>query len=144
MKEGTSAVLLHSGLDEKWRADSMECYCLLRNVQDLLADGRTPDERRFGEPFKGPIIGSINTSPIWQESVTKNLSWVCINRGLNLERRYSDCGSARIGKDGHVRCIDITKGRSIHVPSSRWYSKIVRKRLRIPRTHSKAGTNRKE
>ena len=34
----------------------MECYCCLRNVQDLLADGKTPYERRFGEPFKGPTI----------------------------------------------------------------------------------------
>ena len=42
MKEGTSAVLLQSGLDEKWWADSRECYCYLRNVQDLLADGETP------------------------------------------------------------------------------------------------------
>ena len=30
--------------------------CYLRNVQDLLSDGKTPYERRFGEPFKGPII----------------------------------------------------------------------------------------
>ena len=37
-KEGTSAVLLQSALDEKWSADSMECYCYLRKVQDLLAD----------------------------------------------------------------------------------------------------------
>ena len=29
---------------------------LLRNVQDLLADGKTLSEGRFGEPFKGPII----------------------------------------------------------------------------------------
>ena len=56
VKEGTSAVLLQSGLDEKWWADSMECHCYLRNVQDLLADGNTPYERRFGEPFKGPVI----------------------------------------------------------------------------------------
>ena len=34
----------------------MECYCHLRNIQDLLSDGKTPDERRFGIPFKGPII----------------------------------------------------------------------------------------
>ena len=34
----------------------MECYCYLRSVQDLLADGKTPYERRFGEPFKGPNI----------------------------------------------------------------------------------------
>ena len=56
VKEGTPAVLLQSGLDEKWWADSMECYTYLRNIQDLLSDGKTPYERRFGEPFKGPII----------------------------------------------------------------------------------------
>ena len=52
----TSAVLLRSGLDEKWWADSMECYCYLRNVQDLLAGRKTPYERRFGKSYKGPII----------------------------------------------------------------------------------------
>ena len=56
VKEGTSALLLQSGLDEKWWADSMECFSYLRNIQDLLSDGKTPYERRFGEPFKGPII----------------------------------------------------------------------------------------
>ena len=73
MKEGTSAVLLQSGLNENWWADSMECKTYLRNVQDLLSDGKTlyerrlrnvtdllsdgktPYERRFGKPFKGPI-----------------------------------------------------------------------------------------
>ena len=35
IEEGTSAVLLQSGLDEKCWADSMECYCNLRNVEDL-------------------------------------------------------------------------------------------------------------
>ena len=56
VKEGTSAVLLQSGLNENWWADSMECYTYLRNVTDLLSDGKTPYERRFGQPFKGPII----------------------------------------------------------------------------------------
>ena len=56
VKEGTSAVLLQSGLDESWWADSMECYTFLRNVTDLLSDGKTPYERRFGQPIKGPII----------------------------------------------------------------------------------------
>ena len=39
VKEGTSAVLF-------WWADSMECYTYLRNVQDLLSDGKTLYERR--------------------------------------------------------------------------------------------------
>ena len=33
VKEGTSAVMLQPGLDEKWLVDSMECY---------LSDGKTP------------------------------------------------------------------------------------------------------
>ena len=56
VKEGTSAVLLQSGLNESWWADSMECCTYLRNVTDLLSDGKTPYERRSGQPFKGPII----------------------------------------------------------------------------------------
>ena len=56
VKEGTFAVLLQSGPNESWSADSMECYTYLRNVTDLLSDGKTPNERRFGQPFKGPII----------------------------------------------------------------------------------------
>ena len=39
VKKGTSAVLLQSGLDERWWSDSVECYCYLRNVQDPLGDG---------------------------------------------------------------------------------------------------------
>ena len=56
VKEGTSAEFLQSGLDNEWWADSMECYTYLRNIQDLLSDGKTPYERTFGEPSKGPII----------------------------------------------------------------------------------------
>ena len=56
VKEGTSAVLLQSSLNESWWADSIECYTYLRNVQDLSSDGKTPYDRRFGEPCKGPSI----------------------------------------------------------------------------------------
>ena len=54
IKEGTYAVLLQSGLDEKWWADSMESYWYLRNIQDLLSDGKT-------EPYRGPMVpfGSV-------------------------------------------------------------------------------------
>ena len=54
-QEGFSAVLLQSDLDEKWFAGSMECYCFLRNTQDLPSDGKTHPDRRFGEPFSGPV-----------------------------------------------------------------------------------------
>ena len=56
VKERTFAVLLQSGLSNEWWADSMECCCYLRNIQDLLSDGKTPYERRFGMPFNGPVI----------------------------------------------------------------------------------------
>ena len=56
VKEGTFALLLQSGLDEIWWADAMACYCDLRNIKDRFYDRKTPFERRFEEPFKGPII----------------------------------------------------------------------------------------
>ena len=34
----------------------MEWFTNLRNVTDLLFDGKTPHEKRFGQPFEGPII----------------------------------------------------------------------------------------
>ena len=40
VKEGTSAELLQSGLGNEFWADSMECCCYLRNIQDLLSDGK--------------------------------------------------------------------------------------------------------
>ena len=56
VKEGTSAVILQSGLGNEWWVDSVECYTFLGNIQDLLSDGKTPWERRFGMPFNGPVV----------------------------------------------------------------------------------------
>ena len=61
VKEGTFAVLLQSGLDENCCADSMECYSFLRNIQDLLSDGKTPYERRFGKPREATEIMMLST-----------------------------------------------------------------------------------
>ena len=86
VKEGTSAVLLQSGLNEIWWADSMECFNSLRNVTDLLSDWKTPYGRRFGQPFTRPIIplgslveyhlinceGPVKNPSIWKES----LNWI--------------------------------------------------------------------
>ena len=56
--------LLQSGLDEKWWTDSMECCCYLRSILDLLSDGKTTCEGRFGMPFNGPVIPSEQWSKI--------------------------------------------------------------------------------
>ena len=85
VKEGTSAVLLQSGLNENWWADSMECKTYLRNVTDLLSDGKTPYERRFGQQFKGPIIPFGSFPSIWTESLTWIVPRIRIVRGGNLE-----------------------------------------------------------
>ena len=64
-------------------------YTYLRNVTDLLSDGKTPYERRFGQPFKGPIIpfGSlVEYHPINCERTSQE--------SINLERKsYLDCSS---------------------------------------------------
>ena len=68
----------------------MECKTYLRNIQDLLSDGKTPYQRRFGEPFEGPIIpfgsfgwvssynceGSVTNPSIWKESLTWIVPWI--------------------------------------------------------------------
>ena len=56
VKEGTACTLTQSGFLDVWWAEAMACYCFLRNVVDVLACGRTPWHKRFGRPFKGPII----------------------------------------------------------------------------------------
>ena len=102
VKEGTSALLLQSGLGNEWWAGSMECYCYLRNVQDLLSGGRTPYERRFGMPFNGPVIpfgAKVFYHPIsakdvsrlhqfWVKSLARKIPRLCIARGKNLEGRH--------------------------------------------------------
>ena len=94
VKEGTSAILLQSGLDEKWWADSMECYCFLRNVQVLSSDEKIPYERRFGEPFGGPLapFGSlveyhpisckrrVKTPPVWSKGPARRPHWIYVVR----------------------------------------------------------------
>ena len=103
VKEGTSAVLLQSGLNENWWADSMECDIYLRNVTDLLSEGKTPYEIRFGQPFKRPIIpfGSLaEVSPFYCERPVENPSflksltwivpWIRFVRGRNLEGWRTD------------------------------------------------------
>ena len=63
VNEGTSAVLLQSGLDEKWWADSNEWKSYLRNVQDLLADGKTPSLkaiRRTIQSSRGPFRALVD------------------------------------------------------------------------------------
>ena len=97
VKEGTSAVLLQSGLNENWWADSMKCYCYLRNVTDLLSDGKTPYERRFGQPLNGPIFPCGH----WL-NVTLQLRRTS-QESINLERKsYLDCSLDTLCPQGGI------------------------------------------
>ena len=99
VKEGTSAVLLQSSPNESWWADSTECYTYLRNVTDLLSDGKTPHERRFGQLFKGHHSiwftgrvsphnreGPVENPPIWKDSLTLIVPRIRSVRGGELGR----------------------------------------------------------
>ena len=84
----------------------------LRNVTDLLSDGKTTYETRFGESLKWPIIpfGSlVEYYPIsakdqsrihqfWKESLTWNILRIRIDRGVNLERRQFGYRHWKAGK----------------------------------------------
>ena len=51
----------------------MKCYCYLRNLVNVLKDGKTPYERRFGEPFTGLVIPfgtKISYKPITSKDKT--------------------------------------------------------------------------
>ena len=65
------AVLLQSGLDEKWWADSMECYFHLRNVQDVLADGKTPGKKVLLGIFVGYALyaGEFGSVIFWSQTL---------------------------------------------------------------------------
>ena len=86
VKEGTSTVLLQSGMNESWWADSMECYTNLRNVTDLLSDGKTPYERRLENHLKDRSFRLVH----WL-SITLSLRKTS-QESISLERKsYLDC-----------------------------------------------------
>ncbi|MHC4951072.1 MAG: hypothetical protein ACYTEU_08835, partial [Planctomycetota bacterium] len=74
VKEGTSCVLVQSGLDEKWWAEAMLCFCFLRNVSLVLETGSTAYKERFGSGFSGPLIpfgAQVEYLPITHADKTK-------------------------------------------------------------------------
>ena len=86
--EGTSAVLLQSGLNESWWTDSMECYTDLRNVTDLLCGGKHHTRDVLGNHVKDRSFRLVH----WL-SITLFLRRTS-QESINLERKsYLDCSS---------------------------------------------------
>ena len=77
IKEGTSAALLQSGLDEKWWAAAIR-WAKQRTSNSVLFDGR-----RSPYFYQRPVA----TASVRQESRTRNIPRLCIISGRNLERR---------------------------------------------------------
>ena len=92
----------------------MKCYYYLRNDQDLLADGKSQNERRFRKSL-------CNMPCSRRKFFGKKIFWLLRLKKLEKLKRERIC----------ISC-------------GRWFSKIIRKRLRIPRTHSETGIHRKE
>ena len=114
-------------------------------------------ERRFVEPFESPMIpfgAMVEYYPIsardqsrlpqfGKKSFARNILGYASIAGRIWKRRYSGCRHSGTGKDGRIgnpssknqckRSIDATKEIIFYLPSGRWYSKIVRKRPRIPK-----------
>ena len=44
----------------------MKCYYYLRDDQDFLADGKSQNERRFGESFKDMLCSRVG---FWEEDI---------------------------------------------------------------------------
>ena len=97
---------------------------------------------------------SSKNSSIWSESTTRDFSGICIDRGVNLERRYSnaDIEESEILDASEIyrrrlnakEVLITSKKWRICISCGAWFSKIVGKRQRIPGNHSETWTNRKE
>ena len=98
----------------------MECYTYLRNVTDLSSDGKTPYERLFGQPFKGPII-PFGTLVEYHPITAKDQS-----RIHQFGKSYLDCSSDTLctrGEFGRVTCWSQTLRSWKRLDSSEIYSK---------------------
>ena len=89
-----------------------------------------------------------------EENYYEGFYWLYLDRGEILEGRHSDCRYWRVGKVGCIRKLS-QKTECKRSPDNpkrwkncdsygRWFSNIVKEKLRIPRTHSEMGTHRKE
>ena len=101
VREGTSAVLSQSGLSNEWWADSVECCCYLRNIQDLLSDGKTPSRKAVRNALYrtsntvwcngriSPCLCErhIETTSIWSKSLARYFPRTCIVCGSTQDRR---------------------------------------------------------
>ena len=94
VKEGTASVqLLFSGLSDGWCSGAMDAVAFLGNIQDRLANGRTPREKISNALFSGPIIPLEQTIPTHPY---KMLSGGCTANAMQMDTGRETC-SLRTG-----------------------------------------------
>ena len=137
----------------------MERYCDLRNVQDLLADGKTPYEQRFGESFKGQIIpfgAQVEYLPNSERDkarihqIGKKVSpgifidYALIAGDIEEELEKLDASEIYPRRLNAKEVLISQKNGEFILPVADGSAKILREKLRIPRIHSEAAVDRKE
>ena len=141
--------MLQSGLDKKWWADAMECYCYLRNISDLLSDGKTPYERRFGMEFDGPAL-PFGAVVEYQPISTKDLSRLHhfgpkvlpgIFLGYALYARGVWKGDILVADIEELEEMDASELHAICVPGRRWNSQHLWVRTATENIHLNPGSS---
>ena len=140
----TSATLLHSGMDEIWLANSMECFWYPSPLTPLsppspqrsrpLTERENSVSKAFGEPFCGPTIpfGSMveyhpvsakdqaKTPPVWQKGPSWHLRWLCIVRGDHVEGRHFVADAQELQNiDASELCARRLNAKEVLVPRKR-------------------------
>ena len=168
IKEWTSAVLLQSGLDEKWWADSMECYtaiCETFKTSCLMGKHLTNDvlenhlKDRSIIPF-GSLVEyysffcerPVAITSMWPKSLARYTPRLCIVCGVNLERRRNGRRHWRIGGDGRIRTrrqkaqckgsVNADERWQFYLPCRRWKSQSLWRRLTSENIHFNQGSSR--
>ena len=162
------SVLLQSGLNEEWWSDSMKCFYYLQNVQNLLANGKSQIwtkiwriiQRTNCTIWRTGWISPRTPRKIKQEFInlekiiTRNCYWFCLipwwESGKNIFQLLR-LKNLEIWRHWNIFQKTECEGSSenpkrwrICIFCSRWFTKNIRKKLQIPRTHYETGFHRKE
>ena len=93
IKERTPAVLLQSGLDEKWWADPTECYCFLQNIQGLLSDGKIISFDSLVEYHRRSTKDQLRIHKFCNKVLPDIFfGYVLYAEGMWMDRRHHGCG----------------------------------------------------
>ena len=150
----------------------MKCSYYLQDVQNLLANGKSQIRTKICWIIQRTFFSIWRTGSISHKNSEKNEArfhqfgkrgtlLVMHHSRRNLGKRYSDHWHWRIRKEvidevrnkyikiyfkktECERSLDNPKRWWICISCSRWFSKIIREKLRIPRTHSGTGIHREE